>query len=463
MAAAAPAAVGPRAGRHPARADRAATSRPAGLRGRRRCAPALRTRGFAGELRDLLLRAVERGVGRRAAHRPRASGTVAPTGSAAGTVLAAVPGRHGARASRRLRPGRADPGRRSGALAHDPRLLARERARRRHIFVDEYQDTDPAQIALLPCSPPAPTSSSSSATRTSRSTPSAGPTRGDAPRGRRLRRPAASCRRWRWRPRAGPACTCWPRTRRVAARLPGPVAQRALVAAPGLDPGRVDGGAAAVGHRGGGHVAGRLRRAHLETACPGRGWPCSSVPPRSSLAVLAPGADHRGRARPRLAVRTSRWPSSRRSPAAERAARAVVRPETLTDDVAEALLLGPIGGADACSCGGCAASCSDWRRPPAAGDGELVAPLLDDPRRSRCCRPGCEARWHGWDGSSPPAARPMQLPRPRAAPVPPGHLTRPPRTCSGRSGTPAGWPPLGAAQRSAAARSGRPPTATWTR
>ena len=35
------------------------------------------------------------------------------------------------------------------ALRNDPALLAAERARRRRIFVDEYQDTDPAQIELL--------------------------------------------------------------------------------------------------------------------------------------------------------------------------------------------------------------------------------------------------------------------------------------------------------------------------
>ena len=35
------------------------------------------------------------------------------------------------------------------ALATDPELLARERSRRRRVFVDEYQDVDPAQEELL--------------------------------------------------------------------------------------------------------------------------------------------------------------------------------------------------------------------------------------------------------------------------------------------------------------------------
>ena len=53
----------------------------------------------------------------------------------------------------RERPGAFDAAELIGAaiarLESDPDLLARERSRRRHIFVDEYQDTDPAQARLL--------------------------------------------------------------------------------------------------------------------------------------------------------------------------------------------------------------------------------------------------------------------------------------------------------------------------
>lgn len=113
-----------------------------------RLGPALPTRGFAAELRDLLMRALERGVrpdelaawGReRGRDDWPAAGrflqeygdvtTLASDGAAydpAGLVRAAV------------------------ALLHaDPATLDGERARLRHVYVDEYQDTDPAQEDLL--------------------------------------------------------------------------------------------------------------------------------------------------------------------------------------------------------------------------------------------------------------------------------------------------------------------------
>ena len=78
-AAAAAAAVRPRAGPRPARAARRRPGTrqppwPAELR------PALRTRGFAAELRDLLLRAVERGLTGAAAGRTRSAGSASGLG-----------------------------------------------------------------------------------------------------------------------------------------------------------------------------------------------------------------------------------------------------------------------------------------------------------------------------------------------------------------------------------------------
>ena len=139
--------AGARAGRRRSAScsrDAAGAGWPAALR------PALRTRAFAGELRDLLMRAVERGLdgpalaalGRRAA---RADWV------AAGRVPHRVPERH-----RRSRdPGAYDPAEliRSAlnALRRRPGAAAPPSARRRRrIFVDEYQDTDPAQAELLP-------------------------------------------------------------------------------------------------------------------------------------------------------------------------------------------------------------------------------------------------------------------------------------------------------------------------
>jgi superfamily I DNA/RNA helicase len=108
---------------------------------------AVGARGFADELRDLLLRAVERGVdantlsayGRRfdrpdwvaaAAFLQQYEDVTALSGSAAYDPAELI------RAALE-------------ALAGDPELLARERQARRRIFVDEYQDTDPAQEELL--------------------------------------------------------------------------------------------------------------------------------------------------------------------------------------------------------------------------------------------------------------------------------------------------------------------------
>ena len=109
--------------------------------------PALLTRGFAAELRDLLLRATERGIGPdelarlgRVQHRSDwpavarfyhqylqvtalADHTAYDPAELIGAALA--------------------------AFSADPALLTRERAARRRIFVDEYQDVDPAQETLL--------------------------------------------------------------------------------------------------------------------------------------------------------------------------------------------------------------------------------------------------------------------------------------------------------------------------
>jgi superfamily I DNA/RNA helicase/RecB family exonuclease len=112
-----------------------------------RLQPALKTRGFVQELRDLLMRAYERGLtareldalGRRhkrddwraAARFMRQYGEVTSFRDAAAY----------------------DPAELIRAVVSlwlsDPALLARERAARQVVFVDELQDTDPAQLELL--------------------------------------------------------------------------------------------------------------------------------------------------------------------------------------------------------------------------------------------------------------------------------------------------------------------------
>ncbi|MEN3307722.1 MAG: hypothetical protein V7603_3924 [Micromonosporaceae bacterium] len=119
---------------------------PAGL------APALRTRAFAGQLRDLLLRSAERGID---AEELRALGL----GNARADWVAAAAflreyeqvlalrdatGRAGA-AFDNAELIRAA----AGLLVDDPALLTAERQRLSCVYVDELADTDPAQIDLL--------------------------------------------------------------------------------------------------------------------------------------------------------------------------------------------------------------------------------------------------------------------------------------------------------------------------
>ncbi|HEV7898163.1 MAG TPA: UvrD-helicase domain-containing protein, partial [Planosporangium sp.] len=114
--------------------------------------PALRTRAFATELRDLLLRAVERGIGpaelaayaraqRRpdwwaAAHFYRQYRQVLALRDATGH------GSVGYDAAELLRAATA-------LLLDDPQLLSAERRRLSAVYVDEFADTDPAHHDLL--------------------------------------------------------------------------------------------------------------------------------------------------------------------------------------------------------------------------------------------------------------------------------------------------------------------------
>jgi superfamily I DNA/RNA helicase/RecB family exonuclease len=114
--------------------------------------PALRTRAFAGELRDLLLRAAERAIGPRTladlgrAHRRDDWVAAARFLREYQQVLALRD------ASTRGSVGydQAELVRAAGALlVDDAALLAGERERYRVVYVDELADTDPAQIDLL--------------------------------------------------------------------------------------------------------------------------------------------------------------------------------------------------------------------------------------------------------------------------------------------------------------------------
>ncbi|MFW3171031.1 ATP-dependent helicase [Geodermatophilus sp. CPCC 206100] len=114
--------------------------------------PALSTAGFRAELRDLLLRATERGVdaellarwGRESGHEAWVHAAAFQEQYAAVSAFATA-GRGDASGfdpAELVREAIAE-------LAGDPELLRQERERARWLFVDEYQDTDPAQVELL--------------------------------------------------------------------------------------------------------------------------------------------------------------------------------------------------------------------------------------------------------------------------------------------------------------------------
>ncbi|WP_073387148.1 ATP-dependent helicase [Jatrophihabitans endophyticus] len=320
-------------------AGRAAESWPEPLR------PALSTTAFAGEVRDLLMRAVERGLlgvdlaelGRR---RRR------PDWVAAGEFLTEYEN-----VTSLAKPGAYDPAElirsAANALRADPDLLAAERARRRRIFVDEYQDTDPAQAELLALL----ADGSDELVLVGDPDQSIYAFRGadesavrdvDERFGRGGTVPTVALRMCR---RSGPVLVA--ASRRVAARLPGRGEQRALVAAArpaGAAPERIDVQLFSSASAEANHIAGVLRRAHLD----GLPWSRMAVLVRSTSGVLATL---------RRAMVTAGVPVTVRDddlPLAEQPAVAVLLellgcaldPARVDDDTAERLLLGPVGRAD---------------------------------------------------------------------------------------------------------------------
>ena len=113
---------------------------------------AVRTRAFASELRDLLLRAAERGIGPgmlaglgKSYHRPdwiAAASFMREYGDVLALRDATTRGTIAYDQAELVRSAAA-------LLADEPALLAAERDRCRHVYVDELADTDPAQIDLL--------------------------------------------------------------------------------------------------------------------------------------------------------------------------------------------------------------------------------------------------------------------------------------------------------------------------
>jgi superfamily I DNA/RNA helicase/RecB family exonuclease len=303
--------------------------------------PALRTRAFAGELRDLLMRAVERGLdGPGLAALGQARGRA--DWVAAGEFLDEYQ-----EVTSLAKPGAYDPSEliRSAlnALRADRELLSAERAQRRHLFVDEYQDTDPAQGELLALL--AETADEfvlvgdpDQSIYAFRGADQAALHDVDVRFGRGAEVPVVALEVSR---RSGRALLA--ATRRVAARLPGRAEQRRL--RPATDaPGTLETCLFRTASEEAAYLAGVLRRAHLD----GAPWSSMAVLVRSTAAVLGTL---------RRALITAGVPVAVRGddlPLAEQPAvamlldvlRLALEPGALTEDAAERLLLGPIGGAD---------------------------------------------------------------------------------------------------------------------
>jgi len=240
--------------------------------------PALLTRGFAQELRDLIQRAVERGV---------SSSELIAMGRRQGRddwVAAGRFARQYAQVSALREAASYDPAELIQAavqlLRSEPGVLQAVRARHAFVVVDEYQDTDPAQEDLL-----ALVAGAGELLVVGDPDQSIYEFRGADADG--IRRFPQAFRAADGTPAKVVALRVCRRSgtellaasRRVAERLGGPVAQRRLVAAEGLPPGGVEvhvlgsvGAEAA-------YVTNRLREAHLVDGVP---W--------SRMAVLVRGA-----------------------------------------------------------------------------------------------------------------------------------------------------------------------------
>ena len=428
----------------------------------RRWAP----RASARELRELLLRATERGVDARAARR------LGPRARAASTGC--TPPRSRSSTRRVTAFSTAGRGDASGydpaelvrqAIAEldgDPELLRQERERARWLFVDEYQDTDPAQVELLELL----AGGGGNLVAVGDPDQAIYAFRGAEPRGivefpDRFRhtdgRPAGRvslgvCRR--------SGAELLRISRRVAEGLPGPWEHRRLAPVEGTDPRRGRGARVRLGRGRGG-----LPRRRPPPGAPARRRALVADggrrPHRRRARAAAPGAGlgrragrglrrrpAAGRAAGRRAVAAARSPRCCRRPAAGG------EPAGLDEPAAEALLASPLGGA----------TVLDLRRLRRAVRIALA-------RQRRSTPPSAASRW------------PPRWPTRRCSASLPEHVARPARRVAGvldagrvalaagrhRRGRAVGHVaaqragrPLGPGQRRAAARRARSPTATST-
>ncbi|WP_203963266.1 ATP-dependent helicase [Actinocatenispora thailandica] len=310
---------------------------------------ALATRGFVGELRDLLARAAERGV-----TAPQLARWGRQLGRGEWTAAARFADQYASvLALRDATPGGSvgyDPAELTRAaidlLAGDPDLLAAEHDRYRWCFVDELHDTDPAQRELLALLAGdgrflVAFGDPDSSTFAFRGADPAGvtefPDRFPAAPG--VPAPTVTLRTgWRQAPQLAAA------TGRITARLPGPARHRAVTPA-GPPDGGVDVRVFASAAHEAAYLAHALRRAHLLHGVP---WSRMAVLVRSTARQLTPLRRALTQAGVPVQVAAEDLPLSAQSAVAPLLLllRCALRPDTLDEDSAVALLHSPLGGAD---------------------------------------------------------------------------------------------------------------------
>jgi superfamily I DNA/RNA helicase len=320
---------------------------------------AVHTQAFAEELRNLLMRAIERDVG------PQELAALGNKHHRSDWVVAAGVLREYLEVTALKAPGAFDAAeliqRATTELRHNRQLLAAERRQRRRIFVDEYQDTDPAQIELLKLigagadelvligDPDQAIYSFRGSEQSAMAdidlhfgSLTGTISRKPEPVGQlELSLPVATvslsvCRR------SGPVLVA--ASRRIAAKLSGPAQHRALDSAANLSPGTVDVAVFGSASHEASHIASVLRRSHIEDQVP---WSEMAVLVRS----VGPAADtlRRGLVAAGVPVgQAVRGPLTDEPVVAQllELLRCVATPAAVEPEAAEALLLGMIGRAD---------------------------------------------------------------------------------------------------------------------
>ncbi|MFL6162760.1 MAG: ATP-dependent helicase [Jatrophihabitantaceae bacterium] len=321
-------------------------------------AAAAQTQAFADELRELLMRAIERdlwpaelaALGRR---HGRPDWTVAADVYAEYLDVTALKAPGAFDAPELIQ-------RAVTELTNSPELLLAERAARRRIFVDEYQDTDPAQVELLKLladgadelvvigDPDQAIYAFRGAEQNAMAEIDnhfgslAGTVKVLPPGGQlELTAPVESVSLTVSR-RAGAELLA--ASRRVATRLTGPARHRALRPAPGTPPGSVTAAVFGSASHEAAHIASMLRRAHAEWGVP---WSEMAVLVRAS----GPATDtlRRGLAASGVPVAQSVQGALIDEPVVALLLdllRCVTEPKTITVADAEMLLVSSVGRAD---------------------------------------------------------------------------------------------------------------------